>query len=105
MAIELVEAPTPLQALRGFISLVRKAIRARWLYRMAMVASLMIGVLGFSIFYLVWSAVFEAQSQGPTIDRRELFGYLAITYILNFAYDIHLERRFEERLHQGLIVA
>lgn len=105
MATELVEAPSLLQALRSFASLTETAIRARWLYRMAILMSLLVNALAFSTFYLVWSAVFEEAADAPSISRSELFGYLAITFILNFSYDIHLERRFEERLRQGMIVS
>jgi len=97
-------APSIASQALGFAVLVDKTLRAKLAYRMSMLIGLVANLLGYIVFFLVWSEVYR-QGDGLSVTGRELFPYLALAFVLNFALTLNVEVRFGQRLRQGLVTS
>jgi len=97
--------PTFTQALRGFVSLADKTARARVAYRAAILVSLCTSALGYVVFFLVWRELYASGTASALMPQADLFSYLVVAFVLNFALSLQVEGRFGQRLRQGLIAA
>jgi ABC-2 type transport system permease protein len=97
-------APSIASQVLGFAVLVDKTLRAKFAYRMSMLIGLFANLLGYVVFFLVWSEVYR-HGGGALVPGRELFPYLALAFVLNFALTLNVEVRFGQRLRQGLVTS
>jgi ABC-2 type transport system permease protein len=88
----------------GFAVLAEKTLRAKFAYRMSMLIGLFANLLGYIVFFLVWSAVYRVGG-GALVPGAALFPYLALAFVLNFALTLNVEVRFGQRLRQGLVAS
>lgn len=97
--------PTFAQALRGFVSLADKTARGRAAYRAAILVTLCTSALGYVVFFLVWRELYQSGTASALMPKAELFSYLVVAFVLNFALSLQVEGRFGQRLRQGLITS
>lgn len=100
----LVGAPTFASNWRGFWVLAEKTLRAKFVYRLSLLVSLVANAVGYVVFFLVWSEVYRGGGGGALSSER-LFPYLVTAFVLNFALSLNVEVRFGQRLRQGLITS
>jgi ABC-2 type transport system permease protein len=97
-------APTFASNWLGFWVLAEKTLRAKFVYRLSLLVSLVANSLGYLVFFLVWSEVYRGGGGGALSSER-LFPYLVTAFVLNFALSLNVEVRFGQRLRQGLITS
>lgn len=100
----LVGAPTFASNWRGFWVLAEKTLRAKFVYRLSLLVSLVANAVGYVVFFLVWAEVYRGGGGGALSSER-LFPYLVTAFVLNFALSLNVEVRFGQRLRQGLITS
>lgn len=105
MSAALRAPPTFAQALHGFVALADKTARGRAAYRAATLVTLFTSALGYVVFFLVWRELYESGTASSLMPEAELFSYLVVAFVLNFALSLQVEGRFGQRLRQGLIAS
>lgn len=97
--------PGSLASLRAFSVLVEKTLRARMVYRISTLVSVLASAAGYCIFLLVWMAVYRQRGSSLALPSAQVFPYLVGAFILNFALASSLENRAGVRIMRGLITA
>ena len=105
-------SPAPLRAplglidsLRAFIVLIEKTLRARMVYRLSTLVSVLASAAGYCIFLLVWLEVYRQRGSTPALSSSQVFPYLVAAFVLNFTLASSLENRAGTRIMRGLITA
>jgi ABC-2 type transport system permease protein len=105
-------SPPPLRAplglldsLRAFVVLAEKTLRARMVYRISTLISILASAAGYCIFLLVWLAVYRERGGTPALPSSQVFPYLVAAFVLNFTLASSLENRAGVRIMRGLITA
>jgi ABC-2 type transport system permease protein len=65
----------------------------------------MTNLLGYCIFVFIWREVYRQGTGTEAVRRTELFAYLAMAFVLNFALTLAFESRFAQRLRAGSVTA
>jgi ABC-2 type transport system permease protein len=95
--------PHGLASVRAFLALVEKTLRARTVYGVATLLSVLASAAGYCIFLVVWSQVYRQQAGAPALPSSRVFPYLVTAFILNFALASSLESRAGLRIMRGLV--
>jgi ABC-2 type transport system permease protein len=94
-----------LDSTRAFLVLIEKTLRARMVYRISTLVSVLASAAGYCIFLLVWSEVYRQRGSTPALPSSQLFPYLVAAFLLNFMLASSLENRAGVRIMRGLITA
>jgi ABC-2 type transport system permease protein len=92
-------------SLRAFVTLAEKTLRARMVYRLSTLLSMLASAGGYCIFLLVWSEVYRHQGNTLALPPSQAFPYLVAAFVLNFTLASSLEGRAGLRIARGLITA
>lgn len=95
--------PDGLASLRAFITLIEKTLRARMVYGLATLLSVLASAAGYCIFLLVWSEVYRQRSATLAVPASRVFPYLVTAFVLNFTLAPSLESRAGLRIMRGLV--
>jgi ABC-2 type transport system permease protein len=95
--------PHGLASLRAFIALVEKTLRARMVYGIATLLSVLASAAGYCIFLLVWSEVYRQRPGAPALPSSQIFPYLVTAFVLNFTLASSLESRAGLRIMRGFV--
>ncbi|HVZ34565.1 MAG TPA: ABC-2 family transporter protein [Polyangiaceae bacterium] len=95
--------PHGLASLRAFVTLVEKTLRARMVYGIATLLSVLASAAGYCIFLLVWSEVYRQRSGAPALPSAQIFPYLVTAFVLNFTLASSLESRAGLRIMRGFV--
>jgi ABC-2 type transport system permease protein len=95
--------PHGLASARAFITLVKKTLRARTVYGIATLLSVLASAAGYCIFLLVWSEVYRQRPGAPALPSSRVFPYLVTAFVLNFTLASSLESRAGLRIMRGLV--
>jgi ABC-2 type transport system permease protein len=95
--------PAVSRRLAAFFSLARCTTQSRWTYRWSSFTNLLASALSCSIFFLVWQEVYRQNPDASFVPRKEIFSYLALAFVVNFALSVSVEIRFHQRMDAGLI--
>jgi ABC-2 type transport system permease protein len=75
-----------------------KALQAHLAYGGSLLLSLLAQAVGFGVTIMVWNYALKDRGMAT-----ELFAYLALAFMLNFSYNLFLERTVGERIREGLV--
>jgi ABC-2 type transport system permease protein len=92
-------------SLYAFWALTRKTLRARMAYRASTLLSVLTSAAGYSVFLLVWAAVYRHRGNTLTLPASQAFPYLVAALVFNFTLASVLEHRAGLRIMRGLITA
>jgi ABC-2 type transport system permease protein len=95
--------PQGIASLRAFGALVEKTLRARTVYGIATLLSVLASGAGYCIFLLVWSEVYRQRPGAPALPASQVFPYLVTAFVLNFTLASSLESRAGLRIMRGLV--
>jgi ABC-2 type transport system permease protein len=104
-AAQALRFPTLWDTLLGFGGLLEATVRTKLAYRAATLTSVFVALLGQSVFFLVWLAVYQENSAPTMMAGRDLFSYLVVALVFNATFSFSVEFRFGQRLRQGLIAS
>lgn len=90
-------------ALIGCAALMSATLRTACAYRMATLTAVLVALLGQSVFFWVWLAVYRENPSVSAIPQEELLSYLVVALVFNSMCSLSIEFRFGQRVRQGLI--
>jgi ABC-2 type transport system permease protein len=83
---------------RGYKAFFDKALQAHMAYGGSLLMSLFAQAVAFGITIMIWNYALKERGQAS-----QIFAYLTLAFMLNYAFNLFLERTIGERIREGLV--
>ncbi|HWA71625.1 MAG TPA: ABC-2 family transporter protein [Polyangiaceae bacterium] len=90
-------------ALRSYLALFVRSVRANFAYRQSLLPSMLAAALSYAVPVLVWRHVYALNPQSHAVPSAAMFPYLLLAGCLNYALGIGVEARVGQRIRTGMI--